>query len=326
MKDAMKLPTRQQIALRIDGILSLLHKWGVETLSDLGQLDKEELRARLGPEAVVLWERATGRSTRLLKLVQPPESFAESFEFEHEVETIEPLLFILRRFLQQLAVRLNGLYLVAQELNLRIKFTSQSDYTRSFKIPQPTNDIDLLFRMLHTHLENFKSEYPIIAVSLELRPVRPGQQQFGLFETALRDPNQLYETLARLTGLLGFDRVGTPVVEQTYRADAFHMAPFSWQLPELLGVVESPPPPLALRRFRPGVAAAASLSQNQPVQIRSDQITGTVSARKGPFVSSGNWWDEKSWAQTEWDVELNAGPLLRCHQNSAGWQIDGIYD
>ena len=38
-------------------------------------------------------------ATRLLKLVPPPESFAETFEFENEIETIEPLLFMLRRFL-----------------------------------------------------------------------------------------------------------------------------------------------------------------------------------------------------------------------------------
>jgi protein ImuB len=325
MKETKRSPNRQEIALQIQRILGLFHKWGIDTLGDLGRLDKEELRARLGPQAVILWERATGQSTRLLKLVQPPESFEESFEFEHEVETIEPLLFILRRFLQQLALRLNGVYLVAKELTLRITFGNQSEYIRCFEIPQPTNDIDLLFRMLHTHLENFKSDSPIIAVSLEVAPVRPTPQQFGLFETALRNPNQLYETLTRLTGVFGSDRVGTPVVEETHRVDAFHMEPFSWQLPEVSTAVESSPP-VALRRFRPAAAAGASVNESKPVQIRSDEITGTVSAQKGPYVGSGNWWDENSWSRAEWDVELNTRLLLRCHQNSAGWQIDGIYD
>jgi hypothetical protein len=50
-------------------------------------LDKEQLGARLGPEAIRMWERANGRSTRLLKLIRPPESFEESFEFEREIET-----------------------------------------------------------------------------------------------------------------------------------------------------------------------------------------------------------------------------------------------
>src|SRR5204863_5304457 len=104
-------------------ILKILHKWGIHTLGQLAALDKEELRARLGAEAVRLWERANGTATRLLKFVQPPESFDESFEFDHEIETAEPLLFILRRFLEQLALRLSSIYLVARELTLTITFS-----------------------------------------------------------------------------------------------------------------------------------------------------------------------------------------------------------
>src|SRR2546430_12051000 len=131
-------------------ILAILHKWGIHTLGQLAALDKEELRARLGAEAVRLWERANGTATRLLKFVQPPEAFEESFEFDHEIETAEPLLFMLRRFLEQLALRLSGIYLVAQELTLRITFTKKESYERVFKIPQPTVDVDLLFRRLQT--------------------------------------------------------------------------------------------------------------------------------------------------------------------------------
>src|SRR5437016_5400803 len=222
----------------IQQILAILHKWGIHTLGQLAALDKEQLAARLGPEAVRMWERANGQSNRLLKLVRPPESFDESFEFENEIETAEPLLFMLRRFLQQLALRLGATYLVAKELTLRITFANPPQdgsaaadsqrYERVFKIPQPTNDVDLLFRMLHTHLENFKSEHPIVAVALTAQPIRPVSQQFGLFETALRNPQQLYETLARLSALLGGDRVGTPILEETHRPDAFRMEPFTW--------------------------------------------------------------------------------------------------
>src|SRR6266581_352947 len=179
---------------RTQEILTILHKWGIHTLGQLAALDKEELRTRLGTEAVRLWERANGTATRLLKFVQPPESFDESFEFDHEIEAAEPLLFMLRRFLEQLALRLSGIYLVAKELTLRITFSNRQSYERIFKIPQPTNDVDLLFRMLQTHLENFKSEHPIVAVALTAQPIRPASQQFGLFETALRNPQQLYET------------------------------------------------------------------------------------------------------------------------------------
>ena len=317
----------------IERILEILHKWGIHTLGQLAALDKEDLAARLGSEAVRMWERANGQSNRLLKLVRPPEAFEESFEFEQEIETAEPLLFMLRRFLEQLSLRLSAIYLVAKELRLQITFSNKQHYESCFKIPQPTNDVDLLFQMLHTHLENFKSEYQITAVSLEAEPTKASQQQFGLFEIPLRDPNQLYETLARLIALLGSDRVGTPVLEETHRSDAFHIKPFSWEaggttsvsshyLPDATEHV----PPIALRRFRPAVSASVFLSEDIPAHLRSANVNGKVAEQRGPYLASGNWWDETAWARAEWDLQLENAVLLRCHQSGEAWEVDGVYD
>src|SRR6184192_1597010 len=258
----------------IEQILTILHKWGIHTLGQLAALDKEQLGARLGPEAVRMWERASGQSNRVLKLIRPPESFEESFEFEHEIETAEPLLFMLRRFLEQLAVRLGAIYLVAKELTLRITFGNKQTYERVFKIPQPTNDVDLLFRMLQTHLENFRSEHPIVAVALSAKPIKPAGEQFGLFETTLRNPHQLSETLARLIALLGSERVGTPVIEETHRPDAFRMEPFAWAVASAVRsgqfrqsgsdsvALRTAHPTAALRRFRPAVSTSVLLDED----------------------------------------------------------------
>ena len=341
-------------AKETEHILSILHQWGIHTLGQLAALPRDDLAARLGARAVELWERANGRAERILKLVSPPESFIESYEFENEIETIEPLLFILRRFLQQLATRLNAIYLVAKELRLRLTFADKSHYERIFKIPQPTNNEDLLFRMLHTHLENFTSKHPIVAVELEAQPSRSVRQQFGLFETALRDPMQLHETLARLVGLLGADRVGTPVLEETHRPDAFRMEPFVWEFHNgnavesavssgrgsdrqfgsdrqsgsnvnALRTAHATARPV-LRRFRKRTKATVLLENNRPQHVRAAMIDGAAVAREGPFPLSGNWWDERAWAQVEWDVEIENGIIARCHCDEEGWAIDGIYD
>ena len=313
--------TRQS---EIRQILAILHKWGIHTIGQLAALDKQQLGARLGPEAIRMWERANGQSSRVIKLIRPPESFEESFEFENEIETAEPLLFMLRRFLEQLAIRLSGIYLVAKELTLRVTFTDKQIYERIFKIPQPTNNVDLLFRMLHTHLENFKSEYPIVGVALSAQPIRPAREQFGLFETTLRNPHQLSETLARLTALLGADRVGTPVLEETHRPDAFRIEPFTWHgLPaHLIGRMPMPRP--ALRRFRPPAATSMFVSKQRHLQ--SETIRGQVVDQRGPYLFSGNWWDEKSWVRTEWDLQLEAGELVLAHESQGSWKLDGIYD
>ena len=329
--------------MEVQEIFAILHKWGIHTLGQLAALDKEQLGARLGPEAIRMWERANGRSSRLLKLIRPPESFQESFEFEREIETAEPLLFMLRRFLEQLAVRLAGIYLVAKELTLRITFANsrqdepavagKQSYERVFKIPQPTNDVDLLFRMLQTHLENFRSEHPIVAVALSAEPIKPAGEQFGLFETTLRNPHQLSETLARLTALLGSDRIGTPVLEETHRPDAFRMQPFRWDIIESavpggqsFDALSTAHVTAALRRFRPAVSAAVLQDEDTPSHVRSAEMSGKIIDERGPYFLSGNWWDEKSWARAEWDLQLQNGELVRAHERDGVWKIDGVYD
>src|SRR5262244_1246710 len=320
--------------IEVQEIFAILHKWGIHTLGQLAALDKEQLAARLGPEAIGMWERANGRSRRLLKLIRPPESFEESFEFENEIETAEPLLFMLRRFLEQLAVRLAAIYLVAKELTLRITFENKQIYERVFKIPQPTNDVDLLFRMLQTHLENFRSEHPIIAVALTAESIKPAREQFGLFETTLRNPHQFSETLARLSALLGSDRIGTPVLEETHRPDAFRMQPFSWAVVSAVPSgqrsdshgLRTAHATAALRRFRPAVSASVLQDENTPTHFRGAEMSGKIIEQRGPYLLSGNWWDEKSWGHAEWDLQLENGEVVRCHESEGTWKLDGIYD
>src|SRR3954469_12234956 len=310
----------------INRVLGILRRWGIESLGQFAALEKEAVAARLGAIGVELWERATGKTTRLLKLVPLRESYEEAFEFENEIETSEPLLFMLRRFLQQFSVRLGALHLVASELQLEILFSDKTSYVHRFKIPEPTNNVETLFRMLHTHLENFTSVSPIVAVGLKAEATKPAFEQFHLFETALRDPARLTETLARLIGLLGSERVGTPVLVETHRPDSFRMEAFAWQLPEKKGEDLAPLPASALRRFRAPLPASVLLAKNRPAHFRSGGIQGGVQAEKGPYLASGNWWDENAWARAEWDVELENGALCQCHSTAGQWALDGIYD
>ncbi len=303
-------PHAPERAKELSHILAILHKWGVHTLGDLAALQADQLGARLGPTAMLLWKQATGRATRLLRLVRPAEVFVEEIEFDYEIETAEPLLFILRRFLEQLTLRLGALYLVAQELTFRLTFADQSHYTHRFHIPDPTNSVEILFRLLQTHLETFRAEHPIVAVSLATEASRPARQQFHLFETPLRDPNRLHETLTRLTGLLGKERVGRPVLEDTHRPDAFHLEVFSWELPSSPNE-SAPMIGPALRRLRAGFSPA---------------LAAAVIARQGPYRISGDWWDAKKWERTEWDLQLEDGEVCRCHERGEGWEVEGIYD
>ncbi len=307
-----------------DEILTVLDSWGIRTIGSLVALPMAQVCERLGWEAVGLWEQATGGRPRPLKLIKPQEFFVEQADLEHPVEMLEPLLFLLRRFLEQIMARLGNVYLVAGKLRLILRFEQGEPYQRIFIIPQPTRDVDLLFRMLHTHLENFTAAAAIIGLELAAKPVRPNAEQFGLLEKGVRDPHQFAETLARLHALLGADRVGAPVLEASRHPDAFQLRPYEMEAASPLE--PEPEPLLGIPRlqFRPPVPAQIILHDKRPAFLYSAHGTGPIKETRGPWLLEGNWWESRHWSREEWDVATDEG-IYRLVHVGEGWFLEGIY-
>jgi protein ImuB len=315
----------------------LLALWGIHTFGDLLALPREDAAERLGAEAARLWSLARGGRPRLLRLVRAPESFAQTVEFEFGIETLEPLVFSLRRLLETLAARLAAVYRVAGSLTLTLVFSDASTHARLFRVPEPSRDVDLLFRILHTHLDGFTAASPVTVLALDAQPVRAGSSQFHLFESSLRDPNRFAETLARLEALLGSERVGAPEYTPSHRPDPGGMRPFLTDAAkppteETLGTV-----PLemllklgpALRRFRPPVPVRVASDRNRvPLALVSGPALGRFRQVLGPCLVSGNWWERGTlWSRREWDVQLEDGALYRLVSQHPGteWLLDGVY-
>ncbi|HVU23869.1 MAG TPA: DNA polymerase Y family protein [Opitutus sp.] len=306
-------------------LTEILAAWGVRTLGELTALAKADVAQRLGAEGVALWERAAGGAVRPLKIVAPARTFAAEMALEPAVETLEPLLFVLRRFIDRLALELRNAGFVAGELQLALALADETVYTREFRLPEPTTREEILFRVLHTHLETLHTKAEVCRVALECRPVRPRARQQGLFDSALRDPHGFNETLARVAAVIGADRVGVPVVENSHRPDAVRVATPA-------AVVESAARPaerrgLALRRWRPALAATVELKGAAPAFVWTAAVRGTVKAWTGPWRGSGEWWDAgRAWRREEWDVELESGGVYRLGRGPEGWFLEGEYD
>ena len=167
---------------------------------------------------------------------------------------------------------------------------------------------------------------------LTATPARQPQQQLDLFQPSLRDPNRFAETLSRLEALLGAGRVGSPEVLPTHRPDAFKVAPFNPDSEPALPRDAKPPVRfgLALRRFRPPLPARIELKQELDAEtllrISAIGIHGKIRASRGPWLASGDWWDQRPWQRREWDIELEDGGLYRLAQQDDQWQVDGEYD
>jgi protein ImuB len=310
-------------------LAGIFSSWGLRTLRDFTALPRDEIVRRFGREGLAFWRRATGGEPRPLTPVVPPQEYFAAMDFDEPVETLEPLLFILRRFLERLALELGAAQYVAGELALTLQLENEQSHARSFRLPEPTGDVEILFRALHSHLESLHTDSPIAGVQLRAVPARPLVRQQGLFETGLRDPHGFAETLARVTAIAGNDRVGTPQREDTHRPDAVKLVAPAAVIPPPASPAVHPPVGVPLRRFRPPLPATVELARGGglPAYVLTDRFRGAIAEIRGPWLSSGDWWQaDRVWCRTEYDIALAGGGLYRLLQLGDAWYIEGEYD
>lgn len=299
----------------------VLSLWGVRTLGSLIRLPRAEVTARLGREGRLLWDMAAGGRQRLLKLVRPPLDFGAEMELEHPVECLEPLLFILRRMLQGLCERLADVWLVAASLLLTLRFEDRTEYQRELHVAEPSRDVELLFRVLHVHLDGLSAAAPIMFVALEIRPVRASGSQSQLFERALRDPNRFAETLTQLEALLGVGRVGRAQLLPSRRTDAFSVMNF---VGSAVVNIDHTPAGLPLRRLRPSPPVQVTLRDGRPEDFRQGREHHTISHAEGPWLLSGDWWDANTrWDKEVWMVQTDDGVLYQLARQHNAWVLEG---
>lgn len=323
-----------------ESILDVLYDWGIQRVADLRALDRQEVALRLGIEGLALWDRAAGGSSRPLRLVRASETYEELAEFEGGLDTLEPILFRLRRSLEQITRRLRADLLLAGAVELTLDLDDRTALARTIHIPAPTCEVETLFRVLGTYLDTVKTDSRVNGFRLRAWASTPRDHQAHLWETSLRDPNAFSETLARLSGIVGADHVGTPVRLPTHRPNRFSLSeadfeadasPSGSRQHKASPRSEAPgflPLGLSLRRYRPPWRVSVESKQSQPVRMQGRDVEGQICASNGPWRMDGQWWDEKAaWRWEEWDVEMVRGGLYRlANHRQADWWMLGVYD
>ncbi len=332
-EDASLLQTLPVSVLQPTAALAeVLHLWGIRTLADLAALPRQQVAARLGMEGLLLWDIAAGGRERLLRLVRPEVSYAQTMELEHAVESLEPLLFLLRRMLDTLCARLAEAWLVASAERLTLKFENDQVHERVIQLAEPTRQAELLLRVLHTHLDGLTATAPIRQVSLVLTPSAPAPRQSLLFQRSLRNPNRFAETLAQLEALLGAGNVGRPMLLPSRRPGAFVLGNYLEDAPSQPSSKNDTPPPaesithgLPLRWRRPPCRITVMLRQGTPVAMHTPEGRLDITQSNAFCLLSGDWWDQHSWNREVWEVAASDGALYQIAREKSGWVLDGIF-
>src|SRR5262245_4434223 len=310
-------------------VAATLARWGVHRLGDLARLPAAEVTTRLGPAGASLVRAARGDDERPLAPSPPPADVEEAVTLEWALDTIEPLLFVLRTLLERAVARLGLDGVGCARLGLTLRLDDRSRDVRTLDLVAPTRDTKTLLACLRVALESRPPRAAIVTVTVVAVPERVRAAQLGLFTPPGPTPERLATTLARLGTLCGPGRVGVPVVVDTHRPGAAGVAPFT-PPPAILPdpAARDLPCRLVVRALRPPRPLEVFSERAAPCFVRATGLGGRVVAVAGQWRIAAEWWSDAPCARDYYDLELTDGGLYRCYRerSSGAWFADGVYD
>jgi protein ImuB len=324
--------------------------WGIHRAGELAALPRLEVALRLGEEGVRLHRLACGETAG--EFIPDPlrETLKEAVVVEHPLVDLEMFLFVLHGVLSRLADRLDLRGEGFAELLLDLHLEGGKRLEARTKMVAPTREVAAVLALVRLQLEARPPGAPVEGITAIVTPGKVRLSQGSLFGPSLPAPGKLARTLARLTALVGPERVGAALVPDTHRPGAWGVVPFA---PGQCGEREegrgergrargergkipdpgprTPDPGLrapVLRAFRLPREARVVTAGERPVVVRVDRLGGAVVGCAGPYRFIGEWWTESPLARDDFDVATADGALLRVHFDrlQRTWFADGVYD
>lgn len=333
-------------ALGLDAHLATaLAQWGVRMLGELAALPRAGVAIRLGPAGLYAHDLALGCDREPFRAWTPPPFWEEAQGLEWEIDSLGALTLVLERVLERLCARLVAAHLAADALDVRLELASGGHHERTITLAVPMCEAGPMLALLALELAAHPPGAAVTRVAASARPVRARAGQGGLWQPpapALRD---LGAVLVRLAELVGPDNVGSPVLLDSHRPDAYALLAFAPPDDDQnggrgrRGEMESgrrvaggrrpgqDPPTgltLVLRRVRPARRVVVETDGERPACVDGRRVVACA----GPWRASGEWWDAEAWARDEWDAALADGVLCRLARDRliGAWYLDAVYD
>ena len=305
--------------------------WGIRTLDELAALPQDELTTRLGQSATTLRNLARGEHMHAFQPMEPAFTLREFCAFETPVEQVDSLLFVGARMLDSLIQRASTRAMSLARVDLDLVLEGNSAHRLVLRPALPSIDRKFLLKLMQLEIAANPPSAAVLSLALSAQAAQSSKVQLGLFAPQTPEPSRLDVTIARLKAIAGEDRVGSPVLEDSHLAGAFHMADFR--------VEDSPPavegnrqPRMALRRLRPPLTVRMVLKADQPAMFFDGRQSYRISTCFGPWRSNGCWWSSSDWDNDEWDVlaqsqdSAQLACLLVMDRANSEWRLEAFYD
>jgi protein ImuB len=309
----------------------IFNLWGISTLGMLAVLPEKELIARMGQQGSQLRQLACGEMPHLFQPVEPAFTLSEHMELDSPVDLLDALLFVVNVMLEQLILRARARVLALASVTVTLHLEGTATHSRTVRPALPANDKQLWIKLLHLDLEAHPPQAAILALSLTAEPGSTSKVQLGLFSPQLPEPARLDVTLARIRAIVGSENVGRAVLRDTHQPDGFRMEPFTVAAAPA-AILSSTQIRSAVRKLRPAETVSIAVQSHRPKSFVFRGKLYTVEHLWGPWLTSGDWWNQSLWALEQWDLVARAhdgallhGCLVR-DQVADRWQMAALYD
>lgn len=290
-------------ATAIEGLRSV----GVRRLGELTALPRTAVARRFGQSICVYLDDLTGRHCQPQPLYQPPEDFDAAIELPAEVDSVEPLAFVLKRLLMSLCRHATAIDRGIQRFEVVLHHAGDGQTAQPIGLLQAERDVDRLLELTQSHLERLALPGPVRAVTVRCRELLPWRPQTG----DLLDPHAGAETAEAL-----FERLQARLGPETIRG---------------LCVTGDPRPDYAWRYSDPGEDGERALPVQRPaLLLRRPRVVNPAELTLlcGPERIEAGWWDGRDMARDYYIARHPSGArwwVFQDRRSPRSWYLHGVF-
>ena len=301
-----------------DAVLARLAAVGVRSVGALAALPPETLTHRFGLPGAAAARLARGEDGRPLVPYLPETLPEEAWDCDGAMESVEPLLFGLRRLADRVAARLAGRGLGATRLRLRLALDPRGEERLFFPLARPSCSASGWLLLLRERLGELRLGAPVTGLALAAVEVAEAPAEQLAIGDRPEVTRALEAVLSRLAARLGEAALFAAEPADRHRPEAaYRPVPFrpspsgrghsdSAETARGEGARTPTPTPTSTPTPTPGsdgIRPTRLLSPPRPVvaegeggrltALRVDGRAFAVVALAGPERLAGEWWSER---------------------------------
>lgn len=304
LDDALALLPLAALDLDED-VADALGELGLRNAGQVLTLPRDTVARRFDSGLIEYLDRLTGRRPDPRKPYRAPARYRRKFELLGNVETIEGLLFPLRRIFGEFQGYLVGRDAAVQELVLQLNHDDADPTYLQVRSSRPVRDGLRLFALVRERLERTTLVTPVEAITVVADHFVPlGDTQFELIDGGQRKDCNWQDLLDTLRARLGDDAVGQLNLWDDHRPER------AWRVQE--GPQKPSEKPFPDRPF--WLLEPRRLNRLPKVVGRPERI-------------EAGWWDGEDQQRDYFTVETVDGARLWVYRDAAAgaWFVHGIW-